>query len=88
MKPAPDRVDHMAGNADSREASNGHTAGLTVRERQVLELVGAGLGEEEISACLRIARSTVGTLLTSSMAKLGAQTRREAVARLAETALP
>jgi DNA-binding CsgD family transcriptional regulator len=57
---------------------------LTPRERQVLELVGAGLGDEEIAARLRIARSTVAALLRSSMAKLRVQTRREAVMRLGE----
>jgi DNA-binding CsgD family transcriptional regulator len=54
---------------------------LTPRERQVLDLVGSGLGDEEIADCLRIARSTVAALLRSSMAKLGVRTRLEAVAR-------
>lgn len=59
-------------------------AGLTVRERQVLELVDTGLGDEEIAKRLRIARSTVDTLLRSSMTKLRVRTRREAVTRIAE----
>jgi DNA-binding NarL/FixJ family response regulator len=60
----------------------GRTDGLTVRERQVLELVGAGSRDEEIASRLGIAPSTVATLLRSSMAKLDARTRVEAVARL------
>jgi DNA-binding NarL/FixJ family response regulator len=73
----------MPANDQRRDgAANG---GLTTREREVLELVHAGLGDEQIAAGLRIARSTVGLLLRSSMAKLGARTRVEAAARLAAT---
>jgi DNA-binding CsgD family transcriptional regulator len=57
--------------------------GLTTREREVLELVAAGLRDEEIADRLGIARSTVATLLRSSMKKLDARTRVEAVAKLA-----
>ena len=57
--------------------------GLSARERQVLELVGGGLRDEEIADRMRIARSTVSTLLRSAMAKLDARTRVEAVAKLA-----
>lgn len=57
--------------------------GLSAREREVLELVGAGLRDEEIADRLRIAPSTVATLLKSSMEKLDARTRVEAVAKLA-----
>jgi DNA-binding CsgD family transcriptional regulator len=57
--------------------------GLSGREREVLKLVGAGLRDEEISDRLGIAPSTVATLLKTSMEKLGARTRVEAVAKLA-----
>jgi DNA-binding CsgD family transcriptional regulator len=57
--------------------------GLTARERQVLDLVGAGLRDDEIADCLGIAPSTVATLLKSSMERLAARTRVEAVAKLA-----
>ena len=60
----------MTGNADS----------LTPRERQVLDLVDAGLGDEAIADRLGIARSSVAALLRSSMGKLGVETRLEAVA--------
>jgi LuxR family transcriptional regulator, maltose regulon positive regulatory protein len=51
---------------------------LSARERQVLELVDAGLRDEEMADRLGIARSTVSMLLRSSMAKLDARTRVEA----------
>jgi DNA-binding CsgD family transcriptional regulator len=57
-------------------------ADLTRREREVFELAGAHLREEEIADCLGIARSTVAMLLRSGMQKLGVRTRGEAVARL------
>lgn len=57
--------------------------GLSAREREVLELVAAGLRDEEIADRLRIAPSTVATLLKSAMERLDARTRVEAVARLA-----
>jgi DNA-binding CsgD family transcriptional regulator len=49
----------------------------------VLELVGAGLRDEEIADRLDIASSTVATLLKSAMERLDAHTRVEAVAKLA-----
>jgi DNA-binding CsgD family transcriptional regulator len=57
---------------------------LTAREREVLELVALGFRDEEIADRLTIAPSTVATLLRSSMAKLDARTRVQAVAKLAE----
>jgi DNA-binding CsgD family transcriptional regulator len=55
--------------------------GLTVREREVLELVARGLRDEEIAARLGIAPLTVATLGKSSMERLDARTRVEAVAK-------
>jgi DNA-binding CsgD family transcriptional regulator len=62
---------------------DGREGELTDREREVVELVAAGLRDDEIAAQLGIARSTVATLLRSSMAKLGAQTRVQAAAKFA-----
>lgn len=56
---------------------------LTAREDEVLELVAEGLRDTEIAGRLGIVPSTVATLLQSSMGKLGARTRVEAVAKLA-----
>jgi hypothetical protein len=52
----------------------------------VLELVAARLRDEEIAGRLGIAPSTVSTLLRSSMEKLDARTRVQAVAKLAAAA--
>jgi DNA-binding NarL/FixJ family response regulator len=57
--------------------------GVTPRELEVLELVAEGLRDEAIAARLRIAPSTVATLIRSSMERLDARTRVEAVAKLA-----
>lgn len=77
-----------ATNAEAVLRAQGHElsrqgGGLTSREREVLELVGAGLRDEQIADRLRIAPSTVATLLRSSMERLDAHTRVEAVAKLA-----
>jgi DNA-binding CsgD family transcriptional regulator len=58
-----------------------HDGRLTTRERQVLELVAAGVRDDDIASRLQIAASTVAMLLRSSTAKLGARTRVEAAAR-------
>jgi DNA-binding CsgD family transcriptional regulator len=57
--------------------------GLSARECEVVQLVAAGLRNEEIADRLGVARSTVATLLRSAMAKLDARTRVELVAKLA-----
>ncbi len=59
-----------------------HPSGLTEREVEVLLLVAEGLSTPEISARLRVARSTVDTLVRTARHKLGARTRREAAALL------
>jgi DNA-binding NarL/FixJ family response regulator len=50
------------------------------RERQILALVVAGLTNEEIAAQLYVAESTVKGHLTSAFRRLGARSRRDAVA--------
>jgi DNA-binding CsgD family transcriptional regulator len=70
-------------NADDSARIASLDGDLTAREREVLDLVGSGRVEAEIADALGIARSTVATLLRSSMAKLGAQTRVEAAAKAA-----
>jgi DNA-binding CsgD family transcriptional regulator len=78
----------MTRNANNRHlqsvpAPGDQNGGLTLRERQVLQLVAAGLRDDETADRLGIARSTVTTLLRSSMRKLDAHTRIEAVIKLA-----
>jgi len=61
------------------------TTGLTPRERQALLLVGEGLTSREIGQRLGIAPSTVDTQVESAVRRLGARSRRQAAAMLAET---
>jgi DNA-binding NarL/FixJ family response regulator len=52
------------------------------RERQVLALLVAGLTNDEIAAQLYVAPSTVKHHLTSAFRRLGARSRRDAVAQI------
>ena len=54
---------------------------LTVRERDILRLLADGLSNEEIGNALFISPETVRTHVRKAMAKLGADTRTQAVAR-------
>jgi DNA-binding NarL/FixJ family response regulator len=57
--------------------------GLTRREQEVLGLIGEGLTNAEISARLFIAEKTVDNHVSSVLAKMNVESRRDA-ARLAE----
>jgi DNA-binding CsgD family transcriptional regulator len=61
-------------------------AGLTPRERQVLELVAAGHSNQLIARRLGVRRRTVDKHLEHAYAKLGVCSRTAAVARLREIA--
>lgn len=56
--------------------------GLSARETEVLGLVRDGLTSAQIATRLGVAQSTVETQVASAMRKLGARTRRHAVALL------
>jgi DNA-binding NarL/FixJ family response regulator len=58
----------------------GHTRPLTQREREVLRLLAEGMSNEQMGAELFISPQTVRTHVQKAMAKLGAQTRVQAVA--------
>ena len=58
------------------------TAGLSPREVEVLGLVREGLTSAQAATRLGVAQSTVETQVASAMRKLGARTRRHAVALL------
>ncbi|WP_214323436.1 response regulator transcription factor [Nonomuraea sediminis] len=52
--------------------------GLTVREVEVLRLIGRGLNNAEIAATLVIAETTVKTHINNAFAKIGVRNRTEA----------
>ena len=54
---------------------------LTSREREVLELAAAGLSNQQVAARLFLSPKTVRNNVSAILAKLGAQTRAEAIAR-------
>jgi DNA-binding NarL/FixJ family response regulator len=54
---------------------------LTTRERQVLQMIGAGLTNVEIAAELRLSPNTVKEHASSMFRKLGARNRADAVQR-------
>ena len=63
-------------------------AELTVRERDVAELVAQGLANKHIAARLFLAPSTVEKTLTRAYAKLGVRSRAELAARLNRSGFP
>jgi DNA-binding NarL/FixJ family response regulator len=64
------------GGADSAQAG----ASLTSREREVLRLLARGLSQADIAARLVISPKTVGTHIQRVLAKLGVNSRAQAVA--------
>lgn len=65
---------------DATERSRAGRAGrLTRREQEVLAHVERGLTNPEIARRMRIARPTVGRLLSNAMDRLGAESRAHAV---------
>ena len=63
----------------SERARGGRVPVLTGREREVLAHVERGLTNVEIARRMRIARPTVGRLLSNAMDRLGAASRAQAV---------
>ena len=68
-------------------ASGNGVSGLTTREREVLNLLAAGLGPVEIGGQLSISPKTVATHVEHIYGKLGVHTRAQAVASAFRLAL-
>jgi DNA-binding NarL/FixJ family response regulator len=68
-------------------ASGNGVSGLTTREREVLNLLAAGLGPVEIGGRLSISPKTVATHVEHIYGKLGVHTRAQAVASAFRLAL-
>ena len=63
------------------------TAGLSAREREILELVAKGLTNKEIAASLKISQFTVRTHLSHITTKLEVSHRTEAIVVASQTGL-
>jgi DNA-binding CsgD family transcriptional regulator len=64
-----------------RPATAANPGGLTRRETDVLRLLADGLSNAEIAARLVLSKRTVDNHVSAILRKLGARTRREAIAR-------
>ena len=64
---------------EALSAASRPAAGLSRREKEVLRLYAANLGTEEIAAKLGIKASTVFVVMKHAKAKLGVDTRSEAI---------
>lgn len=82
MAPMVNRIRRSLRACGVRRAAPRSTVGrgVTARESEVLELVRAGLTNQEIGARLGLARRTVESQIASSAAKLGASGRAHAAA--------
>ncbi|GAA3344994.1 response regulator transcription factor [Amorphoplanes nipponensis] len=69
------------------DTSPGRLEVLTEREREILTLVGAGLGNDDIARHLTVSPHTVKTHVNRTMTKLGAHERAQLVVIAYETGL-
>jgi DNA-binding NarL/FixJ family response regulator len=69
-------------SADRARRTRGSPAGaqLTARQREILELLAAGLGTKEIATRLWISTATVRNHVAAILAALGARSRVQAIA--------
>jgi pimeloyl-ACP methyl ester carboxylesterase/DNA-binding CsgD family transcriptional regulator len=62
-------------------SAHGPFAELTARERQVLDLIARGLGNDEIARILGLSAKTIGNHITRIFAKAGVCSRAQAIVR-------
>jgi DNA-binding NarL/FixJ family response regulator len=72
----------VAALSDRKDAPDPDLAALTVRERQIVEIIAEGLSNKEIAARLSIEVATVKNHVHSILEKLNVSRRSEVVARL------
>jgi DNA-binding NarL/FixJ family response regulator len=77
------RVSEWAQLFEDIEAGVAETADLTPREREILELIGQGLTNQEIADCLVIQVGTVKNHVHNILQKLDVSSRQDAAAYLA-----
>ena len=90
LSPAVTRqlLDRVAGRLPTvRDAAPGGLAALTEREREVLQLIAAGLSNAEIAERLFVSEATVKTHVGRILAKLGLRDRVQAVVLAYESGL-
>lgn len=74
------RYDDGVMDGDAIYTARVHTPALTAREKQVLQLVAAGLRNKEIAGALNITERTAAFHVGNILTKLGADGRVEAIA--------
>ena len=67
-------------HTERRKRRSAATASLTMREREVLQLLAEGRNQADIATKLYISSKTVATHIQRILAKLGVHSRAEAVA--------
>ncbi|MFN0140894.1 MAG: LuxR C-terminal-related transcriptional regulator [Pyrinomonadaceae bacterium] len=77
------KVIEVSGPFD-RDEANLRRTGISKREYEVLELIAAGLSNQQIAGRLFVSNSTVKTHVSNVLAKLDASRRTEAIAKAKE----
>jgi DNA-binding NarL/FixJ family response regulator len=72
-------IAHFVGTSSDRPRHSERLTALTIRERDVLTLVGRGLSNTEIAQCLHLSEGTVKTHIGRIFAKLNLRDRVHAV---------